>query len=200
MKGTGIKRIGLVLGACAAAGLMLAGCSETKKTLGIGIKRPPDEFSVYSRAPLSLPPDYGLRPPEIGANRPNDVDPKAAAKSAMLKSASPEAARKAALAALDANPNYSPGLKAFLKRSGAVGLDPSIRATVNREHTQLAEEDKTFTDRILFLGTPTEYGTVVDPEKESQRIREKLALGRPITEGDTPIIKRKRRGLLEGLF
>ena len=26
-------------------------------------KRPPDEFTVYSRAPLSLPPNYDLRPP-----------------------------------------------------------------------------------------------------------------------------------------
>jgi len=34
-------------------------------------KRAPDEFAVVRRAPLIVPPDYDLRPPDPGAPRPN---------------------------------------------------------------------------------------------------------------------------------
>ncbi|MGH6920747.1 MAG: DUF3035 domain-containing protein [Geminicoccaceae bacterium] len=34
-------------------------------------KRSPDEFAVVKRAPLILPPEYDLRPPDPGAPRPN---------------------------------------------------------------------------------------------------------------------------------
>lgn len=34
-------------------------------------KRSPDEFAVVRRAPLIVPPDYDLRPPDPGAPRPN---------------------------------------------------------------------------------------------------------------------------------
>lgn len=34
-------------------------------------KRAPDEFAVVKRAPLIVPPDYDLRPPDPGAPRPN---------------------------------------------------------------------------------------------------------------------------------
>jgi hypothetical protein len=33
----------------------------------------PDEFAVESRAPLTIPPDFDLRPPQPGAARPQDV-------------------------------------------------------------------------------------------------------------------------------
>ncbi len=47
---------------CVAAALASGGCeSGTKDLFGRG-KLPPDEFAVYTRAPLSLPPNYGQRP------------------------------------------------------------------------------------------------------------------------------------------
>ena len=51
--------------------LLLAGCGRgtVQEALGMG-KRAPDEFTVVSRAPLILPPDYGLRPPGSGESRP----------------------------------------------------------------------------------------------------------------------------------
>src|SRR3954463_12091150 len=49
----------------------VAGCSSTKEMLGL-TKRSPDEFQVVSRAPLSMPPDYSLRPPTPGAARPQE--------------------------------------------------------------------------------------------------------------------------------
>ncbi len=52
-----------VLGACSTA---------TKKKLGL-VSEGPDEFMVMSRAPLSLPPDYDLRPVN-DMSALNDVD------------------------------------------------------------------------------------------------------------------------------
>ena len=74
------------------------------------------------------------------------------------------------------------------------------RDLVNRETAILAEEDRSFVERLIFWGEPTEYGTLVDPVEERRRIKENQALGRTITAGTTPTIERKQRALLEGIF
>ena len=52
----------------------------------------------------------------------------------------------------------------------------------------------------MFWRTPEPYGTVVDPAAEAKRLQENQALGKPVTEGQTPIITTRRKGLLEGIF
>ena len=48
--------------------ILLAGCSGDKLTRTFGLTRDaPDEYTVTTRAPLSMPPDYNLRPPRPGA-------------------------------------------------------------------------------------------------------------------------------------
>jgi len=50
---------------------LLSGCADFKQI--IGLDQPiPDEFAVESRAPLTIPPDFNLRPPEPGAPRPQE--------------------------------------------------------------------------------------------------------------------------------
>jgi hypothetical protein len=51
---------------------LVSGCSDFKKMVGIE-KTSPDEFAVESRAPLTVPPDFDLRPPAPGAPRPQEV-------------------------------------------------------------------------------------------------------------------------------
>ena len=186
-----MREAGLVIAACIGA-ILLGGCEDVRKALGQS-KSAPDEFAVYSRAPLSLPPDYGLRPPAPGAGRPQGIEPRADALRAVLGTAG---SRRPAPAPVTGDP----GVQALLRELGALDVDPSIRATLNRETSILAEEDKSFTDLIMFWDSPTEYGTVVDAAAESKRIRENQALGRPITAGETPTIERKRKALLEGIF
>jgi hypothetical protein len=94
----------------------------------------------------------------------------------------------------------SPGETALLAHAGAGRADPTIREAVDRESTQLVEADQTLLDKLIFWRKPEEPGTVVDPQREQQRIRENAALGRPASEGDTPSIKRRKRAPLEGLF
>ena len=91
-------------------------------------------------------------------------------------------------------PAVSSGTQALLRATGANQADPDIRTLVNRESSSLVEEDVTLADRILFWkkSGETGKGTIVDPAKEAKRIRENQALGRSLTEGDTPTIERER--------
>ena len=55
-----------------ALGLTLPGCADLRQAIGID-RVGPDEFAVESRAPLTIPPEFDLRPPTPGAPRPQDV-------------------------------------------------------------------------------------------------------------------------------
>ncbi len=190
-----MRKSGWILSLLAAAAL-LGGCEETREMLGQA-KNAPDEFAVYSRAPLSLPPDYGqLVPPSPGTTRPQSVDPTVRAQEIMVG----DTRKRRKQTALASATRMSRGLRALLTEAGAFDADPNIRSIVNRETTILAEEDMTFAESIMFWNTPGEYGTAVDPIKETKRIQETQALGKAVNEGETPTIERKRKALLEGLF
>jgi len=62
--------------------LSVSGCADFKKLVGIE-RTSPDEFAVESRAPLTVPPDFDLRPPQPGASRPQEVTPASKAQSAV---------------------------------------------------------------------------------------------------------------------
>ena len=181
---------------CIVAAALVGGCADVRKVFS-RTKSPPDEFAVYSRAPLSMPPDYGLRPPAPGQMRPQAVVPRNQAETAIRGGQKGSAG---AQGAPGRQPAMSSGTQALLRATGAHQADPDIRTLVNRESSIMVEEDVTLADRILFWKKPgeTEKGTVVDPAKEAKRIRENQALGRPITEGDTPTIERERG--VRGIF
>lgn len=178
------------IAALLGAGL-LGGCGDARKALGFD-KNSPDEFKIVNRAPLSLPPDYALRPPQPGAIRPQE-----------------QAIPQRALAAVTGNTGMrqaptptagSAGENALLARAGTDRANPEIREIVERESSVLAEADITFLDRVMFWRKPEDRSPVVDPNREQQRLRENAALGRSVTDGDTPTIKRRKKAPLEGLF
>jgi hypothetical protein len=172
------------------AGLALSACSDTRKALGYD-KAPPDEFRIVSRAPLSLPPDYALRPPQPGASRPQEQSSQDQARQALLGNNAPRQTIP---------PGASAGEAVLLSKVGAPRTDPRIRELVDRESTAIADADRTFFDRLVFWQKPPEPGSVVDPQREAQRLRENQALGRSVTDGDTPTIRRRKKGALEGIF
>jgi hypothetical protein len=55
-----------------AGASLVAGCTDFKKAIGLEPTLP-DEFAVESRAPLTIPPDFDLRPPQPGATRPQEM-------------------------------------------------------------------------------------------------------------------------------
>jgi hypothetical protein len=52
--------------------LLLGGCTGFKQVVGLEAL-PPDEFAVESRAPLTVPPEFDLRPPAPGTPRPQEA-------------------------------------------------------------------------------------------------------------------------------
>ena len=101
----------------------------------------------------------------------------------------------------EANQAQSTGESALLQSASIAGIDPNIRATVNAETDEEVDSSTTWLDSIIFWRKPEEFGTVVDPEAEQKRLQENQALGQPLG-GDqaVPIIQRRRKGLLEGIF
>ena len=58
--------------ACLSTGMLLSGCSGIRQAIGLD-RVGPDEFAVESRAPLTIPPEFDLRPPQPGAPRPQEA-------------------------------------------------------------------------------------------------------------------------------
>jgi hypothetical protein len=67
---------------CSVSVLALSGCSGVKQMIGLD-PQAPDEFTVESRAPLVVPPEYDLRPPQPGAPRPQEASAAAQAQQAI---------------------------------------------------------------------------------------------------------------------
>ncbi len=185
----------------------LSACDTFKEQVGM-TKKAPDEFTVLTKAPLVMPPDFSLRPPRRGAKRPQEVQPQEAAKAALLpalkgpgKSGSGKtSASTSGGTDKDGAAKPTGGELALLQKAGARESDASIRQIVNQETSVLAEKDKSFADRLLFWQDKPAYGAAVDAGKEAKRLREAAAAGDPPTKGETPIIKRRKRGWLEGVF
>ncbi|MDR3518365.1 MAG: DUF3035 domain-containing protein [Azospirillaceae bacterium] len=201
------------LACLAVAALAVAGCSNPRETLGLD-RAAPDEFTVVSRAPLSLPPNYDLHPPVPGASRPQEPHARDQAAGALFNGAAggdsaiasaspvlPDAGVTPApvrAAAKTAAPTAAESV--FLSHAGAVNPDPAIRAKVDQETTLMIAADRKFVDRLIFWRTPEDPSSVVDAGAEAQRLRANAALGKPVVDGETPTITRERKAPLEGLF
>lgn len=175
-----------------AAAIALSGCSDARKALGFE-KAPPDEFQVVERAPLSMPPDFSLRPPAPGAVRPQEGSTRDQARAALVGRS---------LVTPISTQGRTQGDVALLKKAGADQIQPDIRVLVNKETQALAEADKSFTDKLVFWRKPEGPGAgeQLDASKEAQRLRENQALGRSVSDGESPRIERRRKGMLEGIF
>jgi hypothetical protein len=79
---------------CLAASSLIAGCGDFKKTIGLEPTLP-DEFAVESRAPLTIPPDFELRPPSPGAPRPQEKAANQQAKQAIEQAGPGEPGKQA---------------------------------------------------------------------------------------------------------
>ena len=176
--------------------IALTGCEETKRVFG-KTKEAPDEFAVYRRAPLSLPPDSDLRPPTPGVSRPQVVNPRDQARAALGLSA--KKTDKVDLSKSEDITRLSNGERALLALTGANKANPQIRKLVVEKTADLYETNETFTDKMVFWRSKKK-GVALDPEKELKRIREAQSLGKPLNSKDIPSVTRKRKGLLEGIF
>jgi hypothetical protein len=168
----------------------LAGCGDSglSRTFGL-VRDAPNEFTVTTQAPLSMPPDFTLRPPEPGAPRPMEQSEARQAEEAL--------APQTALAT--PQNGLSSGQQALVQQAGPPVAN-GIRQRINQEAQASQAANDTFVDKLLFWRRPQPAGIVVDPQKEAQRLRQNAALGTSPQIGDTPIIQPKRKGWFEDLF
>ena len=158
----------------------LGGCQNTKESLGIGTRDVPDEFAVIKQEPLTLPPDYSLRPPQPGAPRPQTREADATAKELVTGQSRP---------ALTTNPNITQGEKAFLQNAGAEKASPDIREIIDATTRQRSRDEVPVAKKIFGLGNKKPPATIVDPAKERERLKTNLESDKPITQGETPSIE-----------
>ena len=154
--------------------LLLAACGETtvKETLGID-QRAPDEFRVVSRPPLSVPPQFDLRPP--GVDGEGSSVTRGQAESLIL--GDKPAAKKL---------GKTSGDDAFLQKAGAAKADPNVKKDLAEEkiNEQLQKEEDGWWDKMTTISSNKE--PVVKAEGEADRIKKNKEEGKPVTEGETP--------------
>jgi hypothetical protein len=185
----------------AAAGLALSGCTATMNALGMG-KHPPDEFVVVTHPPLEVPADLTLVPPQPGAPRPQEESAAQLAEAAVLGTGTQaEGTDTASSTQILPSGPATAGEEAFLQNAGVAKADPKIRQLVDTEAQAESDAIKdNLYNKILFWQTQPPPGTVVDAKAEQQRLQENAALGKPLTQGPTPVIVRRKRAMLEGIF
>jgi len=184
---SGSLRLSLQTVAFVVGTAILAACSGVKDDLGLG-KQAPDEFTIVTKAPLILPPDFTLRPPEPGAPRPVGLKPTDMARSALVTSGS------GAQYGNDSS-SASSGESSILKQAGAAGASSDIRAVIDRENTLLAEDEDSFINSIMFWKKDEPKGTIIDAKAESKRLQDNAAQGKDSSEGELITIKKKDRGI-----
>src|SRR3954466_6697375 len=129
--------------AALAGALALAACSGDELTRTFGLTRDaPDEFTVTTRAPLSMPPDFSLRPPRPGAPRPQEQSEREQAQEALVPD----------LALNQPQASASAGQEALMAQTGP-SAPADIRSKVDQD-TRYAAADESFVDKILYWRKP----------------------------------------------
>jgi len=190
----GYGRWAVIAGALAVL-LAANGCSKIRESVGL-TKNPPDEFRVVSRAPLTIPPEFELRPPKPGAPRPQTGTPRDQAERTVFGIDEEQPAEST----YQGRPGMSRGEQALLAAAGADQAPEDIRQLVDRETQRLRAESRDLVDTLVFWQEPRDTAEVVNAQAEARRLQENAALGKDATEGETPTIERRERGLLEGVF
>jgi Protein of unknown function (DUF3035) len=142
----GQRRIPLLTVACLSLTVLLPGCTGFNRLLGMD-QLGPDEFAVESRAPLTIPPEFDLRPPQPGAPRPQEITAAERAKK-VIDTAGPGEPGKQATVALKApeggvvggpqvDPTQTVGEQSLAAKLLASSDSASGGAAVKRETTPL---------------------------------------------------------------
>ena len=124
-----------VVSIVALSTLALGACGGLRQSIGL-TKVVPDEFLTVSTAPLSVPPEYGLRPPAPGQPRPQELAPESAARQILL-------GQRQSI-------TRTPGEQALVTAAGADRADPLARYVVDDEFGDIAHKEESFASRVLF--------------------------------------------------
>jgi hypothetical protein len=166
----------------AGAMLALTACADTREAFGLSPKSP-DEFAVVDHPPLTLPPDYALRPPRPGIESATGNNPAEKAAKALYGDDKMKLVPQQGVGAL--NPKVlSPSEQALVTQSGATNADRAVRSQLAREGE--VTPNKKLLDDLLFWKKPKQAGTIIDPAAEAKRLEQAKKSGQPVTSGATP--------------
>jgi hypothetical protein len=185
---------------------LLAACanSDVRETLGIN-REAPDEFVVVSRPPLSLPPEFELRPPKPGEpQRIPSAEEEARrqllgtpSQPASLDDAATTASETAVAPVLTADAP-SGATSSFLSKVGADKADDSIRDKLGKDAIRPpSKEAQSLYEEIVGS---EKSDPVVDAKKEAERLRANKDTGKPVTEGETPNADEKPKSVIDEIF
>ena len=175
-----MKKISLI-----AVCMMLAACSgDSKENLGLDTSAP-DEFAVERKPKLDVPPDFKLRPPTPGSENNGGLD------------STRDLAREQ-LTGIKLEETTSPD-QGMLDKFGTNKADPNIRNVLSKEYPDV--NDQSTLQKINAVTDKTANKTLVDPEREKERIDKDKAENKPITTGDTPTMsENQNETILEKFF
>ncbi len=131
------------LTAILCAGFALIGCQFLREATGV-TKQPPDEFTVLTKPPLAIPPDFNLRPPQPGIASRYELGPAVQAQRALF----PQSAVTQAATLGDA---YSDGERLLLSKSNALNTDPNIRRVISADAGQ-EDQGAEFARKVINQG------------------------------------------------
>jgi len=177
----------LILTMCA----LLSACNtDIKEALGLNHKGP-DEFQVVSRPPLTIPPEFNLRPPLNETDNVSRVPASDQAHNQVLGT-KPVSNNLDSVSSGDL-PNGADAQ--LLKNAGATSADPTIRQKIlDDRNNGLPNQNSPY----LLGGDKAD--TQVDSAKEAERLKENKAENKPATQGDTPVVAPKGNGILGDIF
>ncbi len=164
------------LGLVAVTAVTLAACASSGG---------PDEFRVVRKAPLTVPPEYNLRPPTLGQARPQEL--------------SPEAQARVAVFGVDIGQTASDGEKLFVRAAGGDAVDRSVRGQVDFDNNQTLRKNRSFADMLLNWGGAPGGEPQIDAAAEAERLRTQNEESKDVTGGSSVVIQPKQTSKLPGL-
>ncbi|GAB5387482.1 MAG: hypothetical protein Alpg2KO_04500 [Alphaproteobacteria bacterium] len=191
----------LVLSAIALSlPVLMTGCTEARQSLGME-RVAPDEFAVVRRAPLTVPPEFGLVPPRPGAARPQEGTTRQQGAVAVFGA---DGERVAGLRGDPTAPrndaDRSTAENALLTAAGASKAEPGIRDKVDRESGELAGSDRLLLDKLLRPPKAGD-GEALDPVAERDRLQQRQSAGQSLGGEDVPLIEqRDTENIIERIF
>ena len=134
----------LLMAAAGAALVATSACAGRNVDRTVMNTNAPDEFRVVTKAPLTVPPEYSLRPPAAGSSAPSEVSVD-------------RSDRVAAFGADTIGSDASAAERALVAKAGANAVNPVIRAQVDYEEAKVVRRSRSLTDRVLgWTGTEEE--------------------------------------------
>lgn len=188
------------------AGLALtatACSSEVKESLGLK-RNVPDEFRVIARPPLSVPPNFSLRPPLDEEPVTKKTQMRDEARKVLISEDAQGTVGAVPTPQVTTNDPISPAERKFLSNAGADEANPGIKNILEEENTVQPEEPEKkpgFWDKVMKRDEKEEKpDPVVDAVKESERIKANKKESKPVTDGETPTVQPGSQNILQRIF